>query len=215
MNSKAKRGRNPKVGAKKTTKTRSKIKTIKIVVTGGPSAGKTTLIETLFREFKNQIAIVPEAASILFKGGIPRGETIDEKIFRQRAIYFLQKELEDFMCKHGCGKIVLCDRGSLDALAYWPKNSKKTFFQELKTTESAELKRYDWVIHLDTASEPDYQLTSIRTEQHRTALELNNKIKRAWEKHPRRIVIPNSTDFSHKLQQAINFIKTLLQQSKS
>lgn len=190
-------------------------KTIKIVVTGGPSAGKTTLIETLFREFKNQTVIVPEAASILFKGGIPRGDTIDEKIFRQRAIYFLQQELEKFMCKQGAGKIVFCDRGSLDALAYWPSKSKKTFFHELKTKESDELKRYDWVIHLDTASEPDYQLTSIRTEQHRTALEINKKIKKAWEKHPRRIVIPNSTDFSHKLQQAINFIKTLLQQSKS
>jgi len=177
----------------------------KIVITGGPSAGKTTLTEILRREFKKTVEVVPESATILFKGGIPRGEEALDKIFQQRAIYHLQTELENYFASTMKDRILVCDRGTLDGLAYWPK-TWASFWKELKTSHSAELKRYDWVIHLNTTMSESYAPTDIRTESWDEALKINQRILKAWEKHPNRIVIPNSRDFSKKLQDAIEII---------
>ncbi len=45
---------------------------MKVVLTGGPSGGKTTLAATIQKEFSDQVLIVSEAASMLFSGGFPR-----------------------------------------------------------------------------------------------------------------------------------------------
>lgn len=59
---------------------------VKIVVTGGPSGGKTTLIEALQKDLKGKVAVVPEAASILYRGGFPRRSTRwDENMFKERS----------------------------------------------------------------------------------------------------------------------------------
>lgn len=183
---------------------------VKVVITGGPSAGKTTLTEILGREFSHKLAIVPEAASILYQGGVSRDMSLLGRVFRQRAIYLLQRELEDYVSKAHPKKLIICDRGSLDALAYWPSHINKSFYSEMKTTAKKELKRYDWVIHLDTAGEGHYVLSDLRTESHKTALQLNKGILKAWKDHPRRIVITNSTDFSTKMQMAIDIISAIL-----
>ena len=44
----------------------------KIVLTGGPCAGKTTLTQVIAKAFPKHIVIVPESASLLFSGGFPR-----------------------------------------------------------------------------------------------------------------------------------------------
>jgi hypothetical protein len=42
-----------------------------VVITGGPGAGKTALIEVARRHFCHHVGFSPEAASILFRGGFP------------------------------------------------------------------------------------------------------------------------------------------------
>ena len=66
-----------------------------IVITGGPSAGKTALATLLLKELPDDTCVVPEAASILFHGGFPRGKLDFQLNRQQRAIYFVQKELEE------------------------------------------------------------------------------------------------------------------------
>jgi ADP-ribose pyrophosphatase YjhB (NUDIX family) len=44
----------------------------KIALTGGPGGGKSTAAELFRREFKDHISLVPEVATLLFKGGFPR-----------------------------------------------------------------------------------------------------------------------------------------------
>jgi nicotinamide riboside kinase len=183
----------------------------KIAITGGPSGGKTTLIEALRKEFSGKIKIVPEAASILYKGGFPRLASYEGKYHAQKAIYSTQKELEDLRCKTNPDALIVCDRGSLDALAYWP-DSAEHFFETMQTTRKDELARYSWIIHLDTAQEPDYDTTNeIRTESFQEALLLNEKIKQAWEGHPQRLVITAENDFFSKMQKAIMLIHSILE----
>ncbi|OYZ23866.1 MAG: hypothetical protein B7Y39_03130 [Bdellovibrio sp. 28-41-41] len=183
---------------------------IKVAITGGPSGGKTTLIETLKKEFGSQIKVVPEAASILYSGGFPRKKSTLARIATQRAIYYTQQELEAIAIGESEKSILVFDRGSLDSIAYWP-NDEDDFFKNIYSTKAKELARYDWVMHLDTASNENYDLSNpIRTETHTEALLLNEKIKMAWNGHPRRITIASDGDFLAKITKSIQVIKSIV-----
>lgn len=182
----------------------------KIVVTGGPSGGKTTLIEALQKDLKAKVAVVPEAASILYRGGFPRRATPQGKKHVQRAICFTQRELEDLIEGEAKSEIVVCDRGSLDGAAYWPTGGRE-FFESIRTSREAELARYHWVIHLDTADQDSFDTTNpIRTESHKEALDLNEKIKEAWAGHPQRIVISHESDFLTKIAKAKAVVEKIM-----
>lgn len=180
-----------------------------IVLTGGPSAGKTSLAEVLSRTYMDILCIVPEAASILFKGGFPRYQGRTQLEYQQRAIYFVQRELEQAVAAQFPNLSLICDRGSLDALAYWP-GSSESFFNSLGTSMNAEIKRYDWVVHLETAGPTDYKSSSIRTETNVEAHSLDERVKRAWSLHPNRVIIPNSSSFPTKIQLAIKILRLIL-----
>lgn len=182
----------------------------KIAITGGPSGGKTTLIETLKKEFGSGITVVPEAASILYGGGFPRKKTTFSRIATQRAIYFTQRELEAVAVEESTTPMVVFDRGSLDSIAYWP-NDEDDFFSNIGSNKKTELARYDWVIHLDTAASENYDSSNpIRTETHNEALLLNEKIKLAWNGHPKRVIIGSDGDFLAKITKSIQVIKSII-----
>ena len=186
-------------------------KNIKVAITGGPSGGKTTLIDSIKKEYGGKVKVVPEAASILYKGGFPRVKSFDGVFHAQRAIYSVQREVEDLRCKIHPDALIVCDRGSLDALAYWPENGED-FFSMFGSSIPAEVARYNWVIHLDTAAEPDYDNTNeIRTETFSEALALNEKIKQSWSIHPNRIIINSQQDFLSKIRKATLVIKAILE----
>lgn len=182
----------------------------KIALTGGPSGGKTTLIETLQRELGHQIAVVPEAASILYKGGFPRRRNTNRQKHAQKAIYFTQFELEALVEEENPEKLIICDRGSLDSLAYWPENYQ-SFLHTMKTTIEHEVKRYDWVLHLDTAPRNHYDSENpIRLETFEEAVELNEKIKKAWAYHPNLISVGSNQDFLSKITACISVVNGIL-----
>lgn len=188
------------------------MKQTKIVVTGGPSGGKTTLIEALKKELGPQVALVPEAATILYRGGFPRFKDETSAMLTQRSIYLVQRELEDLFAHEGrTSPLLVCDRGSLDGVAYWPR-SEAHFFKNLKTTRATEAARYDWVLHLDTAGRGFYDQTNpVRTESFNEALALNERIKKSWRSHPRRLIISQSDDFLSKMTLSLAVIRSILE----
>src|SRR5437870_868453 len=111
---------------------------VKVAITGGPSGGKTTLIETLKKELGQKCAVVPEAASILYRGGFPRYKESQGIVHAQRAIFFTQHELEEMICTMSGKSLIVCDRGTLDALAYWP-TGEGHFFNQIESSREAEL----------------------------------------------------------------------------
>jgi predicted ATPase len=185
---------------------------VKIVITGGPSGGKTTLIEALQREMGSVVAVVPEAASILYRGGFPRIKSAAGLRHGQKAIYAVQRELEELVdSEHPKVQLIICDRGSLDSIAYWPQ-PESHFFKALKTSRRKELARYQWVIHLDTASRPFYDTTNpIRTESFNEATLLNERIKKAWSDHPHRLIITQNEDFLSKMTLSLEVIRAILE----
>lgn len=182
-----------------------------VVMTGGPGAGKTAVLEIAKKNLCEYIAVLPEAASIVFGGGFWRRETLPAQKGAQRAIYKVQRELERVVIEEAQTVIALCDRGTLDGLAYWPE-SPETFFSEIGTSRAEELRRYSAVIHLRTPGPNqgyNYQ-NPMRIESAERAAQIDARIEMAWEGHPNRFFIGSDDDFLIKAQRAMEAIKALL-----
>lgn len=179
-----------------------------IVVTGGPGAGKTAALEIARKYFGDRIAIVPEAASIIFNGGFPRSASLGTIKAAQRAIYFVQRELEAAVSFETQASVIVCDRGSLDGLAYWP-GSEVDFFAELSTTPKAEMARYEEVIHMRTPSlKQGYNRSNpARIESAEEALTIDEAIAQAWRHHPKRHFVQSSDGFIEKVAKVISIIE--------
>lgn len=179
----------------------------RIVLTGGPGAGKTAVLELVRHFFCRHMDVLPEAASILFGGGFRRAQSVAGKQAAQRAIFHVQRELEATADAEGNPAVVLCDRGTIDGAAYWPE--PEDFWTALGTTREAELRRYDAVIHLRV---PPARLgynhsNPVRIETAAEAAAIDERISRAWEGHPRVLLVESTADFLEKGRRAIELLR--------
>ena len=179
-----------------------------IVLTGGPGAGKTAVLEIVRRNFCQHIAVLPEAASIIFGGGFWRKDSLPARRAAQRAIYHVQREMERLVLEEQQSAVVLCDRGTLDGLAYWP-DSEDLFWREVGTNREAEMARYAVVIHLRTPSgvRGYNHENPVRIESPIQASELDEKIMQVWEGHPYRLIVESTADFLVKARRAVDLIR--------
>jgi hypothetical protein len=138
---------------------------------------------------------------VIYRGGFPRSKENVHMRCQQRAIYYVQKELEEIGALEGTGRAIICDRGSLDGLAYWP-GIEEDCFKAVGCSMEKEIERYDWVIHLETASGDSYQSSLVRLEKNDEALLVNEK--------PNRLIIPNATQFLQKADTTLKAVKLIL-----
>lgn len=185
----------------------------KIVLTGGPCAGKTTLTRVIEQVFHDQVVVVPEAASMLFSGGFRRWPEPQAQDATQRAIYSVQCELESAYGTHFPGKVLIMDRGTLDGAAYWSTGSKD-FFSGIGSSLEMELQRYDLVLYLESAGKEDFLLnTSKNPNRHETweeARALDEQTRALWSKHPFLLTIHNRHSFDFKISQTLKLISQYL-----
>lgn len=170
-----------------------------VVVTGGPGAGKTASLEVVRRDFCRHVDVVPEAASILFRGGFPRLDTATGRKAAQVAIYQVQRQLERMALDRNLA-LAVCDRGSLDGIAYWP-GPVDSYLDEVGSSLARERARYAAVIHLRTpGSGHGYDHSNpVRVEAAEEAQRIDERILAAWESHPRRHVVPATDRFLEKV----------------
>lgn len=184
---------------------------VRIVITGGPGAGKTALLEVVRRMYCEHVVILPEAAGILFRGGFPRRTSPAACRAAQRAIFRIQRELERLTEEDGRASVVLCDRGTVDCLAYWDADPAR-FWDDLGANHAGELARYDAIIHLRTP--PDRQgydrSNPLRLENAEEAAYRDQRIFEAWAAHPSRTVIASEVSFFGKLGAALAALRPLI-----
>lgn len=181
----------------------------RIVLTGGPGAGKTAVLEMVRQYFCHHVDVLPEAASILFTGGFRRGDALLARAATQRAVFHVQRELEEIAEVDGNRAIVLCDRGTVDGLAYWP--GPDDFFKSVGTTREHELARYHAVIHLRVPSGQAYNLRNpAGIESQQQAAAIDARVESAWAGHPRRFIIENTRGFIEKAGAAIAVLEAEL-----
>lgn len=197
----------------------------KIVLTGGPCAGKTsalTKIEEELTEKGYKVFIVSESATELIKGGIkPFGNMPIDLIKFQSLIlkyqYEKEKIYEEAAKSLGDDEkcIIIYDRGLLDNKAYINQQIFNELLKEQGLKELEIMDNYNMVIHLVTAAdgaEEAYTLGNnvARTETIEEAKELDNRTVNAWAGHPNLRIIGNEKDFASKLQNVIDEINNLI-----
>lgn len=182
-----------------------------VVLTGGPGAGKTAALEVLHQLVCPHVAILPEAASILWRGGFPRTGTISARRSAQRLIGRMQLELQHLALEQEGIALVVCDRGTLDGLAFWPGQSAE-YFEDLGSTYEQEMSRYAAAIHMRVPHDGGgYDHSNpYRIESAAQAREIDDQIAVIWKDHPRYLVVESDHDFRAKLEAAIKLILTEL-----
>jgi predicted ATPase len=174
----------------------------RIVLTGGPGAGKTAVLELAQQLTCQHVVVLPEAASLLFRGGFPRGTRPGERAAVQRAIFHVQRELEAAADAADHAAIQLCDRGTVDGAGYWP--GPDTLWSALNVRREDEMARYDVVIHLRTPPATAYNHENpMRIETALEAARIDELLVQAWQGHPHRIVIDSAVDFLEKARRAV------------
>jgi predicted ATPase len=188
----------------------------KIVITGGPGGGKTTALDLIQRELKKEVKVVPEAATMLFEHGLSRENEFDKVKLLQVAIYKMQLNLEESFHSLHPDRLLICDRGSLDGLAYWP-NSEASFFETIQSTSEEEFGRYDAVIFFQTAAATGEDIKSnnpYRYEDASLAIKLDEKLKEVWQRHPNFHYVPSNSSFMRKINHGLITINHVLDKMK-
>ena len=202
--------------------TGKQIKISKIVLTGGPCAGKTTAlswISNYFTKIGYGVLFVPETATELITNGVAPwtcGTVCDFQMLNLKLQKYKEKTFEKAAKTMDNEKIlIVCDRGMLDSKAYMKEIDFKKILKDLKTTEIKERDSYDAIFHLVSAAkgkEEAYTLSNntARTESLEEAKKLDDKIISAWTGHSHFRIIDNSTDFEEKLEKLLKEISAFL-----
>ncbi len=188
----------------------------KVVITGGPCAGKTTAMSWIQNHFSRMgytVLFVPETATELISGGVApwtcgtnldyqkcqvKLQLVKEQLFEQAAKTMNKEKI-----------LIVCDRGFMDNKAYMNDEEFDEALASIGGTLSEMRDQYDAVFHLVTAAkgaEEFYTLenNAARYETVEEARALDDKLIAAWTGHPHFRIIDNSTDFEDKLKRLIN-----------
>jgi predicted ATPase len=187
-------------------------RTKRIVVTGGPGAGKTSIWRAFVEAHAGAVRAVPEVATLLLTHVFPGISSDAQRHAFQRSIFALQHNLEAYHADHAPGSILVCDRGTPDGAGYWPEGHAD-FFSALQCDWDAELARYDAVVFLESAALAGLPIASdnsTRTEDPQTAVAIDRRLHAVWSKHPRFHYVPVEREFATKVQNGLATLERLL-----
>ena len=197
-------------------------KITKIVITGGPCAGKTTAMSWIQNAFTKKgyaVLFVDETATQLISGGaapwlstsgrdfqrwLMQLQADKERAFTEIARTFRQRKI-----------LIVCDRGALDNLAYMSDPDFRYVQKQMGTNKIALRDQYDAVFHLVTAAKGAVKYYTLANNQARTetpeqAAALDDRLIAAWTGHPHLRVIDNTTGFEEKMRRLIAEIDAFL-----
>ena len=194
----------------------------KIVITGGPCAGKTTglsLIQEAFSLRGYRVLFVPETATELITGGVTPW-TCGSNAEYQKCQVRLQIEKERiFERAAGTMKdekiLIVCDRGALDNKAYMTEEEFAEVLSYVGTNEVELRDQYNAVFHLVTAAKGAENFytkanNAARYETVEEACALDERLIAAWTGHPHLRIIDNAMSFPDKMNRLIAEIAAYL-----
>lgn len=194
----------------------------KIVLTGGPCAGKTTALNWINNYFSKRgytVLSVSETATELISSGVApwTSETNYDYQIVQMKLQKIKEQIFDEAAKKMKNDriLIVCDRGILDNKAYMKDAQFKQILKELQTNETKERDSYDAVFHLVSAAKGKEEVYTLennmaRTESLEEARLLDDKIISSWTGHPHFRIIDNSTEFEEKLERLLQEITSFL-----
>lgn len=194
----------------------------KIVITGGPCAGKTTAmswVQNAFTQRGYTVLFVPETATELITGGVAPWTCGTNRDY-QKCQMKLQIEKEKIFYEGAqtmpSGKVlIVCDRGALDNKAYMNELEFSSVLNDMGANEVELRDKYDAVFHLVTAAKgaEEFYTTANNVARRETvdeAAQLDDALISAWTGHPHFRVIDNTTNFENKMRRLISEIASFL-----
>ncbi len=194
----------------------------KIVITGGPCAGKTTAMSWIANNLPQKgyrVLFVPETATELIGGGLTPwgcGTNLDYQRCQMELQLTKERLFERGARTMPADKVlIVCDRGAMDNKAYMTDEEFRRLCEEMHTSEGELRDRYDAVFHLVTAAkgaEEAYTFANnaARYETVEQAAALDDRIIAAWTGHPHLRIIDNTTAFEEKLERLLHEILSFL-----
>ena len=194
----------------------------KIVITGGPCAGKTTALSWIANNLPNKgyrVLFVPETATELITGGVAPwtcGTNADYQLCQMELQLKKEALFERAAATMPAKKVlIVCDRGTLDNKAYMNNEEFGLVLDQMGSNEVELRDRYDAVFHLVSAAKGAEQFyttenNAARTETVEQAAALDDRVIAAWTGHPHLRIIDNATEFENKLKRLIKEISTFL-----
>ena len=197
----------------------------KIVLTGGPCAGKTTTITKLEEHLNERgyhVLTLNECATEMIKARIrPFGDNKATVYDFENEILNLQlykeKRYLDFLDKYSDDTkiVILCDRGAVDIKAYLGEVDYNRMLEENHLNNDDLLNQYDLVIHMITvAAETENKYSNAsnkaRFEEAKEAIDLDKRTNEAWSKHKNLKVAPVCNLLEEKINIVIDYVDELL-----
>jgi CYTH domain-containing protein/predicted ATPase len=200
----------------------------KIVLTGGPCAGKTTALVKVIEHFSSlgfKVFTIPEVPTIFLQAGMEYLTKNQAFLYEgEKDILRTQLAFEDmFMAMAQTVEepaVIVCDRGALDISAYVSPELWSHITGELGVTTQQLRDRYDAVLHLVSAADGAEKFYTTATNKQRLepaseeglriARDLDKKVINAWSGHPRLRVINNHDNFDTKLNRVLKEISSVL-----
>jgi len=207
---------------------------------GGEKGGKTPVLKTIGNVFRGQVLCIDETATMLLENGFPKpGRDVSyspalRDVF-QRTIYNCQRGLDEaylMMAEERGIKLVICDRGKMDGIAYRDEEdleeAKRRFCEEHGIDFHDELAKYAMIIHLGSESilNPDGFETDGETfrvvpanegdpkKRHELAIKsaarLEDRLRRLYEPHPWHVVLPANIGVDGKIARVSGIVTALL-----
>jgi len=196
----------------------------RIVLTGGPCAGKTTALVKIIEHFSSlgyKVFIIPEVPTLFSQAGMDY--LTDNHAFfyeGEKATLEMQLALEDKFTRIAetitTPTIIVCDRGTMDISAYMKPEMWNEITAGVGTCSEKLRARYDAVLHLVSAADGAEQFYTTannaeRTEGLELAREVDKKVIQAWSEHPHIRVINNHENFDTKINRVIQEISNILE----
>ena len=209
----------------------------KIVLTGGPCAGKTTglsWIQNTFEKMGYTVLFMQEPATEMKTAGITPArcssmmayQLFQMKLQLEKEDVFTRAAMdiagvredggEDSSGKNPARKVlIVCDRGFFDNRAYMTAEEFEEALRILGVSEEEKLLSYDAVFHLETTAKNAVvyygtATNAIRDETPEQAAALDDRVIAAWEKHPYLRIIENLNGFSDKMRHLVAEIAAFL-----
>jgi predicted ATPase len=185
----------------------------RIVVTGGPGAGKTSVWRELASTHGSRVVPVPEVATLMFQHVFPQVTNLTERRAVQRAIFEVQRNLEAVHeTRRSSDQALLCDRGVPDGAGYWPEGPG-AFFGAMSADWQSEILRYDAVLFLETAAAGGYSISAgneTRTETLEAAVNVDAQLRAVWSQHPNCVFVPHEREFATKIARGSAILRAWL-----
>ena len=195
---------------------------VKIVITGGPCAGKSTAMSWIQNHFSEKgwtVLFVPETATEFISGGVAPwtcGTNAEYQVVQmtlQREKERLFEQAARTMPKDRI--LIVCDRGMLDNRAYMNAEETEWVLDRIGECEVELRDSYDAVFHLETAAKGAEQFyttanNAARIETVEQAIQLDDRIIAAWTGHPHFRVISNESNFEVKMKRLLAEIASFL-----